>query len=78
MLASCESTFTAIQIDWFIIMLITSYIVVMVAVSLPLLVTICELITINIYEMLVNSVKSPKYRIRHARGMSVHSGMGGG
>lgn len=58
-------------------MLITLCIVVMVAASLLLLATICELITINTHEMLVNSVKTPKYRIRHARRMSV-SALGGG
>lgn len=52
-------------------MLITLCIVVMVAASLLLLATICELITINTHEMLVNSVKTPKYRIRHARRMNV-------
>lgn len=58
-------------------MLITLCIVVMVAASLLLLATICELITINTHEMLVNSVKTPKYRIRRARRMSV-SAWGGG
>lgn len=78
MLASCESTFTAIQIDWLVIMLITLCIVVMVVASLPLLVTICELIIINTHEILVNSAKTPKYRMRHVRSISACSNMGGG